>query len=179
MSSTSRPKGKGKGAKSAKPATSHRRDTPLPCVGDLTLRPNYFQTSSGEPIPVTTELNTKADELAALTLDGVQPDQWPAYKCAWVTCPATDCAGNTVILSGLLAQLGEKPVTCPPSQCSIVKEEVVQCHISVCRVDFPEQVWQQILQAPAKTMLSRITQETVRSAIQSVWWPKSLQATRC
>ena len=60
-------------------------------------------------------------------------------------------------------------MTCPPSQCSIVKEEVVQCHITVCRGDFTEQVWQQILQAPAKTILSRITHESVRSAIQSVW----------
>ena len=191
LSGASRSKGKGKGAKSAKPAKSFHRDTPLPSVCDLTLHANYFQTSSGEPIPVITELNTKAygvalvsptdlipwlsanakvaDELAALTLDGIQPDQWPAYKCAWVTCPATDRAGNTVILSGLLTQLGEKPVTCPPSQCSIVKEEVVQCHITVCRGDFTEHVWQQILQAPAKTILSRITHEPVRSAIQSVW----------
>ena len=53
------------------------------------------------PHPLAQRQCKIADELAALTLDGIQPDQWAAYKCAWVSCPATDCS----------LSFGDKPVT--------------------------------------------------------------------
>ena len=153
----------------------------------MTVRaPDYFQGDGGKPIQVSTEIATTSvgvvltcmsagtpwldaklsvkEELAAIVLDGDQHAARIQQTWQSIHFPAQDKSGNKVVLRGLLIQFGQKAV-----KVSMTKHKVVTCHATAFASDYEGDVWQQMLQMPAKAIVARFQSDEVKANICAIW----------
>ena len=191
-----KPKGLGKGKhegqrqKPPKPGR-HIRAPVVVDASDYQLLPDYFQGDSGKPIQVITEIASTSvgvvltcmgtvipwldaklsvkEELAAIVLDGDQHAAKMQQTWQSIHFPAQDKSGNKVVLRGLLIQFGQKPVKVSMTSHSVVKHKVVTCHATAFASDYEGDVWQQMLQMPAKAIVARFQSDEVKANICAIW----------
>ena len=152
------------------------------------LKPGYFLTSQGKPLPITAEFSPCVPSITMMTADSAKqwvaqqgkllPDELaifivgeldiPNIPIKQLVAPAINSDGQQCLIAGYLLQLGDKQVTIATDEGVMIQTHDVQiCSFTMWKQDFSNEEWQEATKAPvrfAKQLLAKdALDETIRS----------------
>ena len=157
-------------------------------VSRYQLKPGYFLTMQGNPLPITAEFSPCVPSITMMTAESAKqwvsqagkllPDELaifivgeldiPNIPLKQLVAPAINIDGQQCLIAGYLLQLGEKEVTIATDEGTLIQTHDVQiCSFTMWKQDFNHDEWQQAIKAPVRFSKQLLAKDGLEEVIRS------------
>lgn len=152
------------------------------------LKPGYFLTMQGNPLPITAEFSPCVPSVTMMTADAAKqwisqagkllPDELaifivgeldiPNKPMKQLVAPAVNIDGQQCLIAGYLLQLGDKQVTVATDEGTLIQTHDVQiCSFTMWKQDFNHEEWQQAVKSPVRFSKQLLAKDALDDVIRS------------
>ena len=152
------------------------------------LKPGYFLTAQGNPLPITAEFSPCVPSITMMTADSAKqwvtqagkllPDELaifivgeldiPNIPMKQLIAPAINIDGQQCLIAGYLLQLGDEQVTIATDDGTLVQTHDVQiCSFTMWKQDFSNEEWQEAIKAPVRFSKQLLAKDALDDTIRS------------
>ena len=157
-------------------------------VSRYQLKPGYFLTMQGHPLPITAEFSPCVPSITMMTAEAAKqwisqagkllPDEIgifivgeldiPNLPLKQLVAPAINLDGQQCLIAGYLLQLGDKQVTIATDEGTLVQTHDVQiCSFTMWKQDFNHEEWQEAIKSPVRFSKQLLAKDCLDEVIRS------------